>query len=96
MARSDDDLFSWKIDDSYEEEQRQEYVLKSHPEESEDPNIITLKGNTKSFIEAAQNAKHVFKRRASKHINGIEAKVLDLSTSSMAQLCELGHPSWHS
>ena len=50
--------------------------MKSHPEDSDKPSIITFKGNTKSFIDAAQNARNILnKRGASKEIDGIEAKV---------------------
>ena len=87
MTLSAEDIRSWKIDLSDKEEKRLDYTVKSHPEDSDKPSIITFKGNTKSFIDAAQNARNILnKRGASKEIDGIEAKVLDVKAKGSVEV----------
>ena len=86
MKPNDGDIHNWKIDLNKDEENRSEYAVKNHPDDTDTPTIITFKGNTKSFIEAANNAKNILKRGASKEMNGIEAKVLDVNSKGSVEV----------
>ena len=55
-----------------------EYDENVYPTEPDEPTNITLKGKSRAFVNAVIKCKEIFKRGASKEMNGAKAKVLDL------------------